>query len=171
MLESLIRLSEAHAKLASQKEIFVFDAIQIIILMEHCLNSGLLEELFPVITSFERYQEAKHEILLRLGLNPGDFPDPVIQKRSRRHKKNRSYNEFDANLFMSDRSDFTGMASSQDYRSGTENYGNNFFIDSSQNSTQNNKTGSQSTFSGSQPNRYPEGPGMNDSNMNFFMSL
>jgi DNA helicase MCM9 len=41
MLESLIRLAEAHARLMFKKDIEVFDAINVIILMEHCINTGL----------------------------------------------------------------------------------------------------------------------------------
>lgn len=157
MLESLIRISEAHARLTMQKEIKVYDAIMTVILMEHCLNSGLLEELFPVIMSFERYQEAKHEVLLRLGLNPGDFPDNFIQKKSKKHKRNKSLEGFDANIFISERSEFSGVMSSQDGGTSNDDCINNFWLDSSQNSTQGNfknKSVSQSTFSGSQSNNY-----------------
>lgn len=51
MLESLIRLAEAHARLMFRKDIIIFDAISVIIVMEHCLNTGLFEELYPVIMS------------------------------------------------------------------------------------------------------------------------
>ena len=156
MLESLIRISEAHARLMMREEIIVLDAIMTIILMEHWLNSGLLEELFPVIMSYERYQEAKHEILLRLGLNPGDFPDPVIHKRKGNRKRTKTYEEFNVDHFMTERSEFNGFISSQDERPSMTGCGgpnNNFYIDSSQNSTQQDKRGmnSQSTFTCSQP--------------------
>jgi len=135
MLESLIRISEAHARLMMRRDVIVLDAITTIIIMEHCLSSGLLEENFPVVMSFERYQEAKHEILLRLGLHPGNFPDPVIKSKSNKKKKNKNIDEFNVDHFMTERSEFTGFVSSQDERSGMNNQ-KNFYIDSSQTSTQ-----------------------------------
>lgn len=51
MLESLIRLAEAHARLMFRKDIIIFDAISVVILMEHCLNTGLYDEVPPVIMS------------------------------------------------------------------------------------------------------------------------
>ena len=41
MLESLIRLTEAHARLYMKSEATVFDAISVIVLMEHTLMSCL----------------------------------------------------------------------------------------------------------------------------------
>ena len=41
MLESLIRLSEAHARLYMKSEATVFNAISVIVLMEHTLMSCL----------------------------------------------------------------------------------------------------------------------------------
>ena len=41
MLESLIRLSEAHARLYMKSEATVFDAVSVIVLMEHTLMSCL----------------------------------------------------------------------------------------------------------------------------------
>ena len=162
MLESLIRISEAHARLMMRKDIIVLDAIMTIILMEHWLNSGLLEEIFPVIMSYERYQEAKHEVLLRLGLNPGDFPDPVIHKRRANKKNTNQLFEFNPDSFMNERSDFNGSLCSQDERSNTPRLGgnmSNFYIDSSQNSTQQDRKGisSQSTFTWSQPAKRGKG--------------
>ena len=51
MLESLIRLAEAPARLMFRKDIIIFDAISVIILMEHCLNTGLFDQLYPVTMS------------------------------------------------------------------------------------------------------------------------
>ena len=41
MLESLIRLSQAHARLYMKSEVRVFDVVTVIILMEHTLSSCL----------------------------------------------------------------------------------------------------------------------------------
>ena len=41
MLESLIRLTEAHARLYCKSEATVFDAISVVIIMEHTLMSCL----------------------------------------------------------------------------------------------------------------------------------
>ena len=41
MLESLIRLTEAHARLYMKSEATMFDAISVIVLMEHTLMSCL----------------------------------------------------------------------------------------------------------------------------------
>jgi len=51
MLESLIRLAEAHARLMHKNDIDIYDAVCVIILMEHCVCTGLYDELPPVIMS------------------------------------------------------------------------------------------------------------------------
>jgi DNA replicative helicase MCM subunit Mcm2 (Cdc46/Mcm family) len=43
MLESLIRLAEAHARLMFRKDIEIYDAVNVIILMENCVNTGLFD--------------------------------------------------------------------------------------------------------------------------------
>lgn len=51
MLESLIRLAEAHARVMFRKDIIIFDAINVVILMEHCINTGLYEQNYPLVMS------------------------------------------------------------------------------------------------------------------------
>jgi DNA helicase MCM9 len=41
MLESLIRLTEAHARLMMRSKATVFDAVSVIVLMEHTLMTDL----------------------------------------------------------------------------------------------------------------------------------
>lgn len=49
MLESLIRMAEAHARLLMKNQATTFDAVSIIILMEHSLMTNLFAELPPVL--------------------------------------------------------------------------------------------------------------------------
>ena len=80
MLESLIRLAEAHARLMFKKEIEVYDAICVVILMEHCINTGLYDKPFSCLMSRELYSQAKRETLEKLGLDreffSGEDKDP-----------------------------------------------------------------------------------------------
>ena len=58
MLESLIRLTEAHARLYMKSQATVFDAVSVVILMEHTLDSCLfgLEPIPSVIfLNFDDY--------------------------------------------------------------------------------------------------------------------
>lgn len=73
MLESLIRLAEAHARLMFRKEIEIFDAINVIILMEHCINTGLYDKNFSCLISPEIYSQAKRETLHKLGFTDTSF--------------------------------------------------------------------------------------------------
>ena len=80
MLESLIRLAEAHARLMFKKEIEVYDAICVVILMEHCINTGLYDKPYSCLMSRELYSQAKKETLEKLGLDrqyfSGEDKDP-----------------------------------------------------------------------------------------------
>lgn len=80
MLESLIRLAEAHARLMFKKEIEVYDAICVVILMEHCINTGLYDKPYSCLISRELYSQAKRETLEKLGLDreffSGEDKDP-----------------------------------------------------------------------------------------------
>ena len=73
MLESLIRLAEAHARLMFRKEIEIYDAICVVILMEHCINTGLYEQNYSCLMSREVYSQAKKETLEKLGLDRSFF--------------------------------------------------------------------------------------------------
>jgi hypothetical protein len=75
MLESLIRLAEAHARLMFKKDIEIFDAICVIVLMEKCVNTGLLDSSYSCLLSKENYSQAKIEVLRKLGLDPFYFTD------------------------------------------------------------------------------------------------
>lgn len=80
MLESLIRLAEAHARLMFKKEIEVYDAVCVVILMEHCINTGLYDKPYSCLMSRELYSQAKRETLEKLGLDreffSGEDKDP-----------------------------------------------------------------------------------------------
>lgn len=70
MLESIIRLGQAHARLMFRNEVTTFDAISIILLTESSLASGLMKENYPHAryTNDRDYFELKVEILQRLNL-------------------------------------------------------------------------------------------------------
>jgi DNA helicase MCM9 len=76
MLESLIRLSEAHARLLMKSEATLFDAVSIIILMEHTLFTCLFGAEPPpnvIFKDHHEYLQAKDAVLYRLALDPKDF--------------------------------------------------------------------------------------------------
>ena len=70
MLESMIRLGQAHARLMFRNEITTFDAISVILLLETGLMSGLVKENYAHTryTNDRDYFELKVEILQRLKL-------------------------------------------------------------------------------------------------------
>ena len=73
MLESLIRLSEAHARLYMKSEATVFDAISVIVLMEHTLMSclfGLEPTPGVLFESQADYWQVRDLVLSRLELDP-----------------------------------------------------------------------------------------------------
>ena len=91
-----------------RKEITVFDAVQTVIIMEHCLHSGLLAKLPTVIMSPDTYEEAKYQILLRLNLDPSSFvtkEDIRQQKRKKRRMRGAFFDEFHFESMMSVGSD------------------------------------------------------------------
>jgi hypothetical protein len=78
MLESLIRLSEAHARLLMKSTASVYDAVCIIVLMEHTLMTCLFGAEPPPEVLFKdhhEYLDAKQAILYRLGLDTEGFED------------------------------------------------------------------------------------------------
>lgn len=78
MLESLIRLSEAHARLLMKSEASVFDAVSVVVLIEHTLLTCLFGTEAPPSVMFKdhhEYLEIKNVILIRLGLDPSCFEE------------------------------------------------------------------------------------------------
>jgi hypothetical protein len=76
MLESLIRMTEAHARLYLRSQASLFDAITVIVLVEHTLLSCLfgLEPLPSVIfRNHADYVQIRDIILQRLELDPVNF--------------------------------------------------------------------------------------------------
>ena len=76
MLESLIRLAEAHARLYMKSQAGVFDAITVIILMEQTLSTCLfgLDPTPPVLfRDMDDYQQVRDHVLYRLELDPYSF--------------------------------------------------------------------------------------------------
>ena len=63
-----------------KKEIEIYDAICIVILMEHCINTGLYDKPYSCLMSRELYSQAKQETLEKLGLDreffSGEDKDP-----------------------------------------------------------------------------------------------
>ena len=72
MLESIIRMTEAHARLLMKSATTLFDAVSVIILMEHTLMTDLYhgESLPPVIfDSMDHYKLVRDDLLYKLGLD------------------------------------------------------------------------------------------------------
>ena len=73
ILESLIRLSEAHARLYMKSQATTFDAVSVIVLMEHTLMSCLFGlEATPnvIFRNQEDYVQVRDMVLCRLELDP-----------------------------------------------------------------------------------------------------
>ena len=87
MFESLIRMTEAHARLLMKSEATVFDAVSVIVLMEHTLMTQIFGDVLPPICfdSKEVYKVVREDLLYRLGLDPSSFIeddiDSEIEKR------------------------------------------------------------------------------------------
>ena len=78
MLESLIRLSEAHARLYMKSQATVFDAVSVIVLMEHTLMSclfGLEATPSVIFRNQEDFAQVRDMVLCRLELDPTQFGD------------------------------------------------------------------------------------------------
>eukprot|EP00347_Sterkiella_histriomuscorum_P013643 403363933 len=72
MLESIIRMTEAHARLLMKSQATVFDAICVIILMEHTLMTNLFgSEILPsiIMRSAIEYKQIRDDLTYRLGLD------------------------------------------------------------------------------------------------------
>ena len=78
MLESLIRLSEAHARLYMKSQATTFDAISVIVLMEHTLMSclfGLEPTPSVLFESYDHFCQVKDDVLSRLELDTSRFSE------------------------------------------------------------------------------------------------
>lgn len=78
MFESLIRMTEAHARLLMKSCATLFDAVNVIILMEHTLMTDLYNGGFlpPVIFDGKnQYREVRDDLLYKLGLDLRSFTD------------------------------------------------------------------------------------------------
>ena len=78
MLESLIRMTEAHARLLMKSSASVFDAVSVIILMEHTLMTDLFRgECIPSVLfdSLDQYRSVRNDLIYKLGLDVSGFED------------------------------------------------------------------------------------------------
>ena len=76
MLESLIRMTEAHARLLMKSKATLFDAVSVIILMEHTLMTDLYrgDYLPPVVfENKEHYMQVRDDLVYKLGLDTRSF--------------------------------------------------------------------------------------------------
>ena len=78
-LESLLRLSQAHARLCQRNEVEMFDCISVIILYEASYRGIGLASSFSFISP-EMFQMAHNEILKKLGLDGFLIDDSIFQK-------------------------------------------------------------------------------------------
>lgn len=69
-LESLVRLTQAHARLMHRDRCTIFDAVSVIVLMESASSTGLIEdaEKYIKLDSEEDYNEVEAKVLTPLGL-------------------------------------------------------------------------------------------------------
>ena len=89
MLESLIRLSEAHARLYMKSQATTFDAISVIVLMEQTLMSCLFGQEPTPSVIFEDYEDfcrTRDDILSRLELDPARFSERRTGQREVRRR-------------------------------------------------------------------------------------
>ena len=57
-----------------RSEVLLFDAIHVVILMEHTMHTDLFQDHpYPVVMDEEAYEGAKEEVLTGLGLDPSEF--------------------------------------------------------------------------------------------------
>jgi DNA helicase MCM9 len=76
MLESLIRMTEAHGRLLMKSAATMFDAVSVIILMEHTLMTDLYSSGYLPPVMFENKEEyimVRDDLLYKLGLNLDAF--------------------------------------------------------------------------------------------------
>ncbi len=128
MLESLIRMAEAHARLMHKNDIDIFDAVCVIILMEHCVCTGLYDELPPVIMSKQIYEKAKYETLTKLGLTDFSyFEDEFDIVLSSGQARERANNIGEDTAFLLDtnydKTDLTNLNGARSRRGGSSRAG------------------------------------------------
>lgn len=73
MLESLIRLTQAHARLMFREEIQIQDAVLAVLLMEFTMMTSLLDVGYSCKLNEEEYKEAEREVLEKLGIDPEEL--------------------------------------------------------------------------------------------------
>ncbi len=83
LLESLIRLSQAHARIMCREEVLLQDAIMAILVVEASLNHSSMLDMESVLhTEFPadpeaEYLEMKEKVLSTLGLDENDLADAI----------------------------------------------------------------------------------------------
>jgi DNA helicase MCM9 len=113
MLESLIRLSQAHARMYMKNTVSVFDAISVVILMEHTLVSCLFgfDKTPSVFFDNEvEYGEARDTVLCALELDLNKYSRQrrnETGKRSRTPSPIKRLEEDTHNMFFNDNSNLT----------------------------------------------------------------
>jgi DNA replicative helicase MCM subunit Mcm2 (Cdc46/Mcm family) len=86
MLESLIRLAEANARLHLRDEAGMFDAVTVILLVDQTLATGLFhgEQPSPVFSSVQEYKHVARVLLANLELDSDRlFSAKDTEKRER----------------------------------------------------------------------------------------
>ena len=84
MIESMIRLGQAHARLMFRDEITTFDAISVVVLLESTLYSGLIKatDIHVRYSSKRDYLELKLQILKKLKLT-SDYHQKLLLETSK----------------------------------------------------------------------------------------
>lgn len=75
MLESSIRLSQAHARLMFRNQILLQDVVLVVLLMEQTLMSNLVDMSFSALLTESDYPEAETEVLKKLGIDTNELED------------------------------------------------------------------------------------------------
>lgn len=104
MLESLIRMTEGHARLLMKSTATVFDAVSVIILMEHTLMTDLFHgDCLPSVLfeSLDHYRAIRNDIVYKLGLDINAFEFYNERKEtSRRSQTPSPLKRIEESLFL-----------------------------------------------------------------------